>query len=226
MQLKAFISHSTADENIAKKIKAALNDYGTSAFLAHEDIQFSQEWKDCLIHELNEANIFIPLLSTSSKESVWVQQEIGMAFAQKDMLFLPLSVDGTAPFGFISHIQGKRIPPDGIYRDLLVEPIIKRFPHEFIPNLINQLASAHTFRNAEALILPLVSHFEKFNDVEIDRFAAAAIENDQIWNANGCREQYLPVFLKLHRSRMDTEKLNALEYQLKHRKRYDLRPNK
>jgi len=223
LQLKAFISYATADKHIAGQVKAVLNDHGIAAFLAHDDIHVSQEWKDRLIQELNETIIFVPLLSVSFKESDWAPQEIGMALTRKDMLFIPLSVDGTVPFGFISNIQGKRIPANGMYRDLLLEPIMTHFTHEILPTLIERLAGASSFLNAEALMLPLVRHFDKFNDEEIDRFATASIENNQIWDEHQCRQQHLPAFLKLHRSRMDPEKLKALEYQVKHRQWYHSR---
>ncbi|MCI0387594.1 MAG: toll/interleukin-1 receptor domain-containing protein [Acidobacteria bacterium] len=225
MRLKAFISYSTADKHIAAQVKTDLNEHGIAAFLAHNDINVSQEWKDRIVQELNETNVFVPLLSVSFKESDWAPQEIGMAVTQNDLLFIPLSVDGTVPFGFISHIQGKRIPANGIYRDLLLEPIIIRFTHEIIPTLIEQLAGASSFLNAEALMLPLAHHFDKFNDEEIDKFATASIENNQIWDEHHCRHEHLPAFLKLHRSRMVPEKLEALEYQIKHRQWYHLRTN-
>ncbi len=63
-------------------------------------------------------------------------------------------------------------------------------------------------------MLPLVSYFDKFNDDEINAFATASIENDQIWNAGDCRYKYLPQFLKLHRSRVELNKCEALENKL------------
>jgi ribosomal protein L12E/L44/L45/RPP1/RPP2 len=220
MQLRAFISYSTADKHLAGQVKAILNEYSIVAFLAHDDIHVSQEWKDRLIQELNETNIIVPLLSASFKKSEWAPQEIGIAFARKNVLFIPLSVDGTVPFGFISHIQGKPIPASGVHQDLLIEPIITRFTHEIIPNLIDQLSRAGTFRSAEAIMSLLVPHFYRFNDAEIDRLVTASIKNDQIWNANGCRQQYLPEFLRLHRLEIAPEKLKALEYQMENRQSY------
>lgn len=221
--MKAFISYSTTDKQIAGQVKNVLNEHRVDAFLAHEDIKVSQEWKDRIIQELNHADIFIPLLSAAFKESDWASQEIGLAFARGDVLFIPLSVDGTVPFGFISHIQGKRIPADGVHRDLLIDPIIDRFPHEIIPTLIERMAGARSFRGAEALMLPLVPHFDKFNDDEINAFATASIENGQIWDAADCRQKYLPAFLDLHWSKMNANKREALEYQVKHGQWYHLR---
>ena len=100
--MKAFISYSTTDKQIAGQVKTILNEYRVDAFLAHEDINVSQEWKDRIIQELNQSSIFVPLLSAAFKQSDWAPQEIGLAFARsEEVLFIPLFVDGTVPFGFI-----------------------------------------------------------------------------------------------------------------------------
>lgn len=65
-------------------------------------------------------------------------------------------------------------------------------------------------------MLPLVSHFAKFDDAEINAFATASIENEQIWLAGECRQEYRPQFLGLNRSRVKHEKREVLEYQVEH----------
>src|SRR5262245_54966577 len=131
MALKAFISYSTTDKVVAGRIKSILDDYHVDSFLAHEDIRVSQEWKTRIIEELNQANVFIPLLSAAFKASDWAPQEIGIIFARcNDVCFIPLSIDGVMPFGFIGHIQGKRIPATSIPRSLVVDPLVARFPRE------------------------------------------------------------------------------------------------
>jgi hypothetical protein len=212
--MKAFISYSTTDKLIAGQAKALLQEYRIDAFLAHEDIEVSQEWKDRIVRELNESSIFVPLLSNAYKQSDWAPQEIGLAFARGTVLFIPLSLDGTIPFGFISHIQGRRLHEGNINSDLLIEPIASRFPHEIIPVLIERMARARSFRSAEALMLPLLPHFDQFNGDEINAFTTASIENAQIWTATDCSTKYLPRFLDMHRSRIDDQKRKVLEYQI------------
>jgi len=58
---------------------------------------------------------------------------------------------------------------------IVIEPILERFPHEIILRLIKRLAGARSFRDAKALMSPLVPHFARFNDDEIGAFATAAM---------------------------------------------------
>ena len=218
MLLKAFISYSHHDRQIAAQVKDYLKDYNIESFLAHEDINVSQEWKNRIIKELNQVSIFIPLLSDAFKKSEWAPQEIGFAYKKRNMLIIPLSIDETNPFGFISDIQGKKIPTNGDYYDLLVEPIITRFPHAIIPKLIERLAGARDFRTAEKRMSALVSHFPEFDNAEILNFIDASIKNGQIWDAADCKREYIPQFLEMHRSKIPAAKLRKIRSLIKYPK--------
>ncbi|MBC8287464.1 MAG: toll/interleukin-1 receptor domain-containing protein [Nitrospinae bacterium] len=212
--LKAFISYSTINKQIAGQVKETLDGYSIDSFLAHEDIGVSEKWKDRIVEELKSCHIFVPLLSKEFIQSDWGSQEIGFAFSRSNILILPLLIDDKVPFGFISHIQGKSIALDHVQPELLVKPILDRFPHGIIPNLIDKLAGASNYRNAESLMLPLVPYFDKFNDIEINAFVTASIENRQIWEAADCCQTYLPQLLKIHRSKIEPDKLKVLEAKL------------
>jgi len=221
--LKAFISYSTADKKVAGQIKSVLEDISVGAFLAHEDINISQEWKERIVQEIDDSDIVIPLLSAEFKDSEWAPQEVGYAYAQGDVLFIPLSIDGTMPFGFISHIQGKRIAESGLTDDLLIGPILHKFPRDLIPRLIERLSDARSFRGAESLMAPLVPFFDLFLDDEIEAFATASIKNGQIWDAADCRGEYLPKFLAIQGSRLSSDQHDALKYQIENGKWHHLR---
>jgi hypothetical protein len=214
-EIRVFISYSTLDKTIAGQVKKFFASLKIAAFLAHDDIEVSQEWKDRIVEELLLSNVVIPILSRSFKSSEWTSQEIGFAFGKGNVLFIPLSIDGTTPYGFISHIQGKPIRPEGLNYDLITEPLINHFPHMMIPLLIERMAGAMTYRDAEGLMMPLVPHFNKFNDQEINAFAEASAGNGQIWDAKGCKRDYLPKFLALHEARVDTSTLKRLRSQIK-----------
>ena len=125
--LKAFISYATADKKIAGQIKKILGQHGVTAFLAHEDIEVSEEWEQRIVTELKETNIFIAMLSSAFDKSEWTAQEVGVAQSMRDILCIPLSLDGTMPRGFMKSIQCERIRGDVLVPALIMKPIRKRF---------------------------------------------------------------------------------------------------
>lgn len=209
--MKAFISYSTKDKRFGAAVKSVFDEIGIESFLAHDDLHVSEEWKIRILSELKSCKIFVPLLSKAFKKSDWCNQETGLIVNRRGVLVIPLSIDGTIPYGFIAAIQGKRIPENNDYFALLIEPIIVRFPHAILPKLIERLAGATSFRNAEALMLPLVSHFDEFSNAEIESFVDACMGNKQIWDAADCKMRYIPQFLDMHCTRIPVAKLRQLQ---------------
>lgn len=217
---RVFISYSTIDRAVAAQVKAVLARAGLSVFMAHDDLQVSEEWKSRILEELAACDMFVALLSTSFRASDWAPQELGYIVSRSSVAIVPLSIDGTTLFGFISHIQGRSIPATGPDENLLVYPLVPRFPRLMLPVLIRRAADAGSYRGAEALMRPLVPFFGLLNDQEANALAAAAVENGQIWSAGLCRAEYLPRFLEMQRANIDTRVLTALEFQIEHNERY------
>jgi len=59
----AFISYSHVDREYARQAKQVLEEVGVTAFLAHEDLEVSEEWKERILEELKICDLFVPLLS-------------------------------------------------------------------------------------------------------------------------------------------------------------------
>ena len=211
---RAFISYSHEDRKYGAQAKAVFVEVGIDAFLAHEDLDVSDEWRARIIEELNSCSIFVPLLSANFVASKWAPQEVGFIISRPSVAIAPVSLDGTMPFGFMSHVQGRRISKEGITRELLVEPLARRIPRQILPGLIKLASRAGTFRSAEALMAPLVEHFGNMTPDEAQTLAEASVKNDQIWAAQLCRDQYLPDFLSLQGKNIDRKTLRALKYQL------------
>ena len=116
--LRAFISYSTKDKHLAGQIKTCLEKYGLSVFLAHDDLQISDEWMDKIIEELKSCHVFIPLLTDNYKGSDWTDQEAGYALAF-DKKVCPLKGPHN-PHGFIRRKQGAPVTESD------VEPACKK----------------------------------------------------------------------------------------------------
>src|ERR1051325_3445317 len=123
---RAFLSYSTVDRSLAAQVKAVLARAGISVFMAHDDLQVSEEWKARILQELAACDMFVPLLSKAFKASDWAPQELGYIVSRPSVAIVPLSVDGTTPFGFIGHIQSRGIPPPGAHDNLHLHPLIPR----------------------------------------------------------------------------------------------------
>ena len=218
-QLRGFLSYSNTDRKLAAAVKAYVADLGVDCFMAHDDLGISDDWKQRIIEELQRMEVFIPLLSKAFKSSDWAPQELGFAVARADVPIIPLSTDGTFPFGFIRHLQGKPLT-EPITDALFIAPLHRRYPRHLMPVLIARMATARTFRSAEALMEPLRPTFKDFAPSEIDAFVEACIPNGEIWDASLCATEYIPEFIALHREKIRAERLKALEYQIDKRRWY------
>ena len=217
--LRGFLSYSTLDRKIAADVKAYAAELGVDCFTAHDDLVVSDEWKERIKEELRQMEVFIALLSKAFKSSDWAPQELGFAVARADVPIIPLSIDGTVSFGFIGHLQSKRLT-EPLTDALFIAPLRRHYPRLITPALIARMARARGFRHAEALMEPLRPVFKDFVPSEIDAFAEACIANGQIWDAALCATEYIPEFIELHREKIRPERLKVLEYQIEKRRWY------
>src|SRR6266550_1875261 len=105
----AFISYSQEERQHGAQAKSVLAEIGIAAFLAHDDLHVSDEWRKRIIEELGRCDVFVPLLSENFVKSKWAPQEIGFVISRPEVVIAPISLDGTTPFGFISHVQSRKI---------------------------------------------------------------------------------------------------------------------
>jgi len=128
----AVISYAHVDRHFGAQAKAALAEVGIEAFLAHEDLVVSDEWRAHIVEALQRCILFVPLLSKAFLASQWAPQEAGFIVSRlPDVVVAPLSIDGTRSFGFLSHLQSPMIPAGGITRVVLVEPLARQLPVRF-----------------------------------------------------------------------------------------------
>src|SRR5258708_3343275 len=221
MEIKAFISYSSKDKKYGAVVRAAQDEARLESFLSHDDLRVSEEWKTRILDELKQCNICVPLLSKAFKRSAWCGQEVGYAVGRDKVLIIPLSIDRTMPYGFISHLQCHRIPSTGVDSQIFLDAVGRKWPSVIIELLLRPVAHAGSFRHAEKLIKPLVPYFERFSKDQATRFTRMAVDNGQIWGAYLCREKYLPQFLKLNKKKIPQSQFKALKYQIENQTWYE-----
>ena len=116
-----FLSHLAQVKEQVAGLKASLNSYGISAFVAHEDIAPSEEWQEEIRKALHTMRAFVALLTDGFYNSEWTDQEIGYALCRGvPIVAVRLGVD---PRGFIGKLQGLpggwSATPSGIVKILM-----------------------------------------------------------------------------------------------------------
>lgn len=215
-RVRVFLSYSTIDKSTSGKIKQKLDHYGFEVFLAHNDIEPSQNWINEIINNLKNCDIFVPFLTQNSQNSFWVNQEIGIAFAL-DKLIMPLKTD-LNPWGFINNLQAQ--PLDQIddtrfefHIDRASEKIRKiaseKFPDKINDSLIYALGKSESYLESHDVIR-IFPENENFSNQQINELFRIFLLNDQATNAELVRK-YVKKLVINNRSKTDPQILNILK---------------
>lgn len=105
--IKLFVSHLSSNRERMSALKASLANWGISAFIAHEDIEASREWRDEVEAGLETMEVLVAVVEPGFKESDWCAQEVGFALGRK-IDIIPLRA-GLDPFGFFGKYQAIQI---------------------------------------------------------------------------------------------------------------------
>ena len=213
--MRAFISHARGNQDVALNVRNLLEAIGVETFVAHLDLRPSQEWRDGIIDQLRSCELFVPLLSSAFKRSDWCGHETGMAIGRLDsLMILPISLDGTEPFGLLSNLQSYSLEGGEVSEEIFLSAIGSKWPAVVVDLYIQRLDGAHGFRTAENLMRPLVPYFSGLTRTQATLIARKSVGNAQIWSAALCRTEYLPAFMRLNRRRIPADVLRALRFQV------------
>ena len=81
----------------------ALRKFGISSFIAHKDIEPTQDWQHEIEAALATCDAVLALLHPGFHCSNWTNQEIGYATGRRSLI-VPVAL-GTTPYGFIARSQ-------------------------------------------------------------------------------------------------------------------------
>lgn len=164
-----FISHRDGFKKEANQIKESLRFYGISSFVAHEDIEPSDEWIKEIEKALFSMDALLALLSDGFSSSVWTNQEVGVAYGRgKFILSVRLGED---PKGFVGKFQALRLKSsleneiaEQIASHLLVHPRTKqKMQYAYFTALANTTTWAQSERWAKMLPVITSSTIELVN---------------------------------------------------------------
>ncbi|MFA6175032.1 MAG: toll/interleukin-1 receptor domain-containing protein [Phycisphaerae bacterium] len=105
MASNIFISYSGKDNQRIVPILGTLKTIqNLTLFISEDSMPPGAKIDDRIINEIKGCNLFLVFYSISSKQSSYVQQEIGVARANNKMI-IPILLDGTKPEAMLLNIN-------------------------------------------------------------------------------------------------------------------------
>ena len=101
--LNLFISHVSTYKQIATNFAKDLAKYNLTPFVAHEEIEPTAVWQEEIEKFLHKADCLLVLLSKGCSDSIWCNQEIGIALG-RSIPIVSVRIDED-PKGFIGKWQ-------------------------------------------------------------------------------------------------------------------------
>jgi hypothetical protein len=209
--MHAFMSYQMTDRVFAASVRDVIAPLGFTSFMAHDDLNVSEEWKTRILQELRQADLFVAVLSANYLASAYCMQESGIAVSRKKMIIAPLSLDGTIPPGFMNHIQSIAVSPTTFTTGHIWPSIFKCNKRHAFAQMIKRVGSSGSFRGAEHNFQILRPYLPQANRQEIVDLLVAAADNDQVCHAGLCHSEYLPPLIASHGQFMPAEKRVKLE---------------
>src|ERR1700736_1359611 len=93
--MHAFMSYQMTDRAFAAKVRDTLTPFGITSFMAHDDLEVSEEWKLRILDELSKADLFIAVLSANYLASSYCMQESGISVFRNIKTIIPFAIDTT-----------------------------------------------------------------------------------------------------------------------------------
>ncbi len=103
---RLFASHRADDKVLVSEVKQALANVAIDVFVAHEDIEPSEEWLQIIDASLGSCDALAAFLTPAFHSSEWCDQEVGFAIRSR-VLIIPVNL-GTVPYGFMNRYQALR----------------------------------------------------------------------------------------------------------------------
>ncbi|MBR5879098.1 MAG: toll/interleukin-1 receptor domain-containing protein, partial [Akkermansia sp.] len=114
---RIFLSHKTEDKVNTAILKRDLSLYGIDCFVAHEDIEPTQEWAKEIEAALFSADACVALMTELYHNSYWTDHEIGCAYGLQ-IPVIPVRL-GCDPYGIIARFQAIRSTWTDLKMDLM-----------------------------------------------------------------------------------------------------------
>jgi len=190
-RFRVFLSYSRKDRESVEVIDAALRDINLAP-VWDRDIPPGMSFTDEIKSQIATAHLLMPILTTFTRESPWVHQEIGFAIGI-DIPVLPIAL-GSLPGEMLSGIQALRVKEnladlDDKLRAVDIESLV--LPHRYEPELERLGVSNQVAASPEERARTLVNYAQTVSELSRVRqrviFSSFSLPDadpgDPAWNA-------------------------------------------
>jgi hypothetical protein len=105
--IRLFLSHEHQHADHAGRIRYALARRSVDAFVAHDSIEPTEEWKRVILNALHSCDACVAFLTPEFPRSKWCDQEVGFCIA-RDRMVIPVD-HGQTPYGFLGDFQSLKV---------------------------------------------------------------------------------------------------------------------
>jgi TIR domain len=185
--IKVFLSYHHSARKTAGHMKESLGALGMDVFLAHDDLEPSDEWREVILKKLRKCDVFVPLLTRNFHASLWTDQETGIAIA-RGKLIMPVSFR-VLPYGFIEKFQAlkdrKQLDETcwKIASKLASRPAFRKRIRD---GVIKAFLESGTFEES-ARHAKMLAKFEPFSVAQLNLIVEGGSQNHQIYGGRTAR---------------------------------------
>jgi len=189
-EARVFLSHLSTNKAETTQLKEHLENFGITAFVAHEDIEPTKEWQIEIESALATMDALVALLAPDFKESSWCDQEVGVAIGRQ----LPIIAvrQGLDPYGFIGKYQA--VQGAGKTSIQLAQEIFDLFfsnpiiGPKITDSLVQKLSESYSFDRSKKLI-GYIKQSNFLNSKHVTAMKEAVRNNSQVNGSWGVPEQ-------------------------------------
>lgn len=181
--IRLFLSHRFEDRALVKEVADVLSVYGVDSFVAHADIETSEEWLAVIEQSLASCDALASFITPKFKESDWCDQEVGFAHGRR-CLIIPLDL-GLKPYGLIGRFQSTRSLKDASAVEIASEIHDtlwkKRLTHEKTrAALFQSFLRSDSFQATQLVRKRIIACVDDFTDAEVKTLQEAVTTNHEV----------------------------------------------
>lgn len=184
--VRVFISHRDGHKAKAHYLAEALEPYGFSCFVAHDNIPANEEWRRVIVSGLETMEIMLVFLTDDFSDSIWTMQEVGYALG-KAVPYVSLKLEARDPPGFINHTQALRgsiekpFESAGKLAPLLAEALGRR--DRMQSALVEAFVASPNWSETTVRFNRMAEVVTKLTDAEVATIVEGFRRNDQLHTA-------------------------------------------